>query len=179
MFIKILLLLLLEPFVALGSVPRLASRQNFECGVKPVKCGDGWCCIFGEVCQASPDAVFVCVDSILTNSDGSAVTNPAQNPASFDSLISGIISSATQPLTFTQNGTTQTISFSISALSTSSIDVSGSRDRSTITPAPSASARTSTIIPTTTSESYGEASVAIMKGWWIGPILGIVLMFVL
>ncbi|PVH73510.1 hypothetical protein DL98DRAFT_594942 [Cadophora sp. DSE1049] len=178
---KLLLLLLLEPLAVLGSMHHLASRQSFECGAAPVDCGNGWCCMFGETCQAAPDDGFVCIDSILTNSDGLPNTNPAHNPSSLDSVISAIFTSATQPWTITLPETTQTISFpplSTSAIANSSTS-SSSSDRSTITPAPSASARTSTIIPTTTSDSFGEPSVKIMKGWWIGVVLGIAWMFVM
>lgn len=67
---KLLFLLILEPFVVLGSTTRLASRQIDDCGPRPVDCGGGWCCWGGNTCQAAPENGFVCLDTIFTNSDG-------------------------------------------------------------------------------------------------------------
>ncbi|KAG4433823.1 hypothetical protein IFR05_010705 [Cadophora sp. M221] len=160
--------LVLEPLgVFSSSPPRLASRQGFECGSSPVGCGDGWCCPFAYTCQAAPDNSFVCIDTILTQSDGSPFTLAAWNPSSFVAEFS----SATQPLTLTFSNTTQVISFtapSTTASSTSSSSTAGS----IITTGPS-SARPSTIIPTTSSSSFGEASLSVTKGLWMGVILGI------
>lgn len=66
----LLLVFLMDPLTALGSLPRLGSRQSLECGTAPVDCGNGWCCMFGEICEAADDDAFVCIDSILTNSEG-------------------------------------------------------------------------------------------------------------
>lgn len=69
--VSLIAVLVLEPLGVFASPPpRLASRQSFECGASPVDCGDGWCCTFGFTCQAAPDNGFVCIDTILTQSDG-------------------------------------------------------------------------------------------------------------
>lgn len=62
------IILILLPYFSLAS--RLASRQSLGCGSQPVDCGRGWCCLFGEICQATPDNQFMCIDTILTSSDG-------------------------------------------------------------------------------------------------------------
>ncbi|KAH7360948.1 hypothetical protein BKA65DRAFT_494314 [Rhexocercosporidium sp. MPI-PUGE-AT-0058] len=162
----LIVILVLGPLGASPS-PHLAARQGLECGAAPVDCGDGWCCTFGFVCQATPSNGFVCIDTILTQSDGSPYTLAAWNPTSYVAEISSV----TQPLSLTFSNTTQVISFT--AISTTSSTSSSSLNAITAITTGSLSARPSTIIPTTSSSSFGETSVSLTKGWWIGVVLGV------
>ena len=67
----VLVVLALAPQLIVSSTsPLLASRQVLDCGSSPVDCGEGWCCLAGNICQPAPNNGFVCIDQILTNSDG-------------------------------------------------------------------------------------------------------------
>lgn len=57
----------------------LALRQVLDCGSNPVDCGEGWCCLIGNICQSAPNNGFVCIDQLLTQSDGYGKPSPRRH----------------------------------------------------------------------------------------------------
>lgn len=143
---------LIPPVVHGADKARLAARQVYECGARPVDCGGGWCCQWGEKCHPAPNDGMVCVDLILTNADGSPWTDIAYNPASFLSIysINGIILTLQSPVPVATTDITQ-----VSLATTSSRQ--GSVATTTVFATP---AVTSTVVPHTSASPKIEMYLA-------------------
>jgi hypothetical protein len=78
-FEGIVYLILLLPVVGARLHPamynmNLQGRQLLPCDVP---CGQGWCCDTYTTCQASDTGdPYVCIDQLLTNSDGYVIFSP-------------------------------------------------------------------------------------------------------
>ncbi|KAH8647172.1 hypothetical protein BX600DRAFT_555432 [Xylariales sp. PMI_506] len=90
---RILLLVTAVPMV-LATAPAfridsLVLRDAVPC---EVPCSDGWCCYLGTVCKpAGGETPYVCIDQILTNSDGTPITWPADD---IGSLLTDLLDTA-------------------------------------------------------------------------------------